>query len=119
MEDKQKNDSKGDSPTRDAVGCAFAGLFILLLLCVLGGILGHATAGHNPLIMSICAAAVIVFCAAVGVCLSREQKGGQNENQSESASLLKLLFGFAVAVGLFFLIVVLFLVISFIINCHV
>ena len=119
MEDKQMNDPKDDSPTRDAAGGALAGLFVvavvwlfLLLACFQRCFLGVGTIFHNPWVLAICTAAVIVLCAAVGVSLSREQKGGQNENQSKSASLLKRLFGcfgFAIAVVLFFLIVLLFL----------
>ena len=87
MDQKQKNDSETVSPTRDdSAGCgALAGLFVFafILLCAVGYFLGDAV-GHDPFILSICAAAVIVFCAAVGVCLSREQKGGQNRKNSEA-----------------------------------
>ena len=96
MEDKQMNDPKDDSPTRDAAGSALAGLLFLPLLSALWYVLGDAmvTVRHAPFILSICAVAVTVFCAAVGVCLSplvlrgisvdRKRKREQKRNNAEA-----------------------------------
>ena len=97
MDQKQKNDSTTDKPfVHDAAGRALAGLLFLPFLSVLWLVLGDAmaTVRHAPFILSICAVAVTVFCAAVGVCLSplvlrgisvdRKRKREQKRNNAEA-----------------------------------
>ena len=117
MEDKQMNDPKGDSPTReDAAGCYLACMIVvavtwllLVSITVLAYLSGDKYSNLN-LYLTV-TFLTIVFAALVvpvwGICLSRMQKGGQNRNNAEAQPRdipTTMSCGCAAAVGLFWFI---------------